>query len=485
MSTNHNRIKVADLEKNEQNKILTTNTNGELEFSDISNIKTESYNALDYIIPGKALDARQGKVLKDLIDDANELLTSDNVDLNTLQKLGDAIELVHNSLNTILVNDLSSGGTTKALTAEMGKLLQNTKVDKITGKSLLSDTEITRLATLSNYVHPANHPASIITQDTGNRFVSDTEKSSWNSKADLVSPTFIGIPTAPTAANGTNTSQLATTAFVTNAASVASNNYVLLSGNQTKRGILSFDNGPNPSLINGIQTNSGGNTFSIGAIFNATGGTAVSTTVSVGATGYKIETEGINGILINLKSLFTAGAGITINGVTGSYAMLYRGQNNGVDTYTVNKTGDIIANTFTGGATLTGIPTAPTAPIGTNTTQIATTAFVQNIARPYKAYTALLSQSGTNGPVAIVLENTLGGLPVWSRNSTGLYIATLSGVFTANKTTVSITGSFGGIVTNGARTSENECTITTVKSDTSAYTDGVIYGTTIEIRVYN
>ena len=32
--------------------------------------------------------------------------------------------------------------------------------------------------------------------------------------------------------------------------------------------------------------------------------------------------------------------------------------------------------------------------------------------RPYKVYTALLSQSGTDDPTAIVLENTLGGLPV-------------------------------------------------------------------------
>ncbi|SHL94721.1 hypothetical protein [Flavobacterium chilense] len=485
MDTNHNRIKVVDLEINEPNKILTTNNSGELEFNDINNIKIDSYNALDYIVSGKALDARQGKVLKDLIDDVNELLASDNVDLNTLQKLGDTIEVIRNSLNILLVNDLSTGGTTKALTAEMGKILQNSKVDKITGKSLLSDTEITRLGTLSNYVHPVNHPANIITQDSSNRFVSDTEKSSWNSKAEVISPTFTGVPAAPTAAAGTNTSQLATTAFVRNATSAASNNSVLLSGDQAKRGILSFDNGPNPSLINGIRTNSGANTFSIGAIFDAEGGTAVSTTVAIAATGYKIETEGFNGILINSKSIYPGSSGIKLNGATGSTAMLFKGQNNGIDTYTLNKTGDIVANTFTGGATLIGIPTAPTAPTGTNTSQIATTAFVQNIARPYKVYTALLSQSGTNAPIATVLENTLGGLPVWSRNSIGLYIANLSGVFTTNKTVFFITGSFGGIVTNGARTSENECTITTVKSDTSVYTDGVMYGTTIEIRVYN
>ena len=57
-----------------------------------------------------------------------------------------------------------------------------TKVDKVTGKSLLSDTEITRLATLSNYTHPTNHPPSIITQDASNRFVTDAEKTAWNAK---------------------------------------------------------------------------------------------------------------------------------------------------------------------------------------------------------------------------------------------------------------------------------------------------------------
>jgi hypothetical protein len=115
MSIDHNRIKVADLEKGAQNQILVTKTNGELEFSDIN-------NTLDCTVPGKVLDARQGKVLQD------------------------------------------------------------NKVDKVTGKSLLSDTEITRLGTLSNYTHPVNHPPSVITQDPNNRFVTDAEKATWNAK---------------------------------------------------------------------------------------------------------------------------------------------------------------------------------------------------------------------------------------------------------------------------------------------------------------
>lgn len=70
------------------------------------------------------LSAEQGKVLKTQIDNINTLLASDNVNLDNVQELVDAIETVQLSLSTILVNDLTTGGTTKALTAEMGKTLK-------------------------------------------------------------------------------------------------------------------------------------------------------------------------------------------------------------------------------------------------------------------------------------------------------------------------------------------------------------------------
>lgn len=52
----------------------------------------------------------------------------------------------------------------------------------------------------------------------------------------------------------------------------------------------------------------------------------------------------------------------------------------------------------------------------------------------YLVYTALLTQSGTSAPVATVLENTLGGTVVWTRESAALFYGTLSGAFTLNKT---------------------------------------------------
>lgn len=46
-----------------------------------------------------------------------------------------------------------------------------------------------------------------------------------------------------------------------------------------------------------------------------------------------------------------------------------------------------------------------------------------------KVYRALLTQSGTDAPVATVPENTLGGEVVWSRTDVGKYTGTLLGAF--------------------------------------------------------
>jgi hypothetical protein len=51
----------------------------------------------------------------------------------------------------------------------------------------------------------------------------------------------------------------------------------------------------------------------------------------------------------------------------------------------------------------------------------------------YKVYTALLTQEGTDAPVATVLENTLGDI-VWTRSMEGVYLGTLIGAFTTDKT---------------------------------------------------
>lgn len=142
--------------------------------------------------------------------------------------------------------------------------------------------------------------------------------------------------------------------------------------------------------------------------------------------------------------------------------------------------------------TFTGDPTAPTPTAGDNDTSIPTTAFVTGAiatSKPYKVYVALISQTGTSAPTVIVLENTLGGTPVWSRIGPGVYSGLLSGFFTANKTTVIFTKQYtvptGGtdIFTAVGCGSINSIDLST--ANTAGLVDGVLSKATIEVRVYN
>lgn len=90
-------------------------------------------NSVNDLITGGVnalLTAEQGKVLQTQIDGINTLISSDDVNLDTVQELVNAIKEVETSLESILVNDLTSGGVTKALTAEMGKHLNDIKADR-------------------------------------------------------------------------------------------------------------------------------------------------------------------------------------------------------------------------------------------------------------------------------------------------------------------------------------------------------------------
>ena len=110
--------------------------------------------------------------------------------------------------------------------------------------------------------------------------------------------------------------------------------------------------------------------------------------------------------------------------------------------------------------------------------------------RPYKVYTALLTQTGTDAPVATVLENTLGGDIVWSYYAEGVYNGELLGAFTINKTDIS----FGAYKSSGQSgdkidiyddegESEDSIKITQLTYDISAI-DGFT-NIRIEIRVYS
>jgi len=98
----------------------------------------------------------------------------------------------------------------------------------------------------------------------------------------------------------------------------------------------------------------------------------------------------------------------------------------------------------------------------------------------------LLSQSGTDAPTAIVLENTLGQVPTFGYNTIGNYNINVTGnIFTNNKTFVSITAGATNedMTLKASSLVSNSVSITRHSSGVPA--DGSITNASIEIRVYN
>lgn len=130
--------------------------NKKVNISDIVDNLTSAVN-------NKPLSANQGKVLKDLIDHINDVLSSGDTDLNTLQELANAIKLnksnIENKVNvTDIIDNLTSTEINKPLSAKQGKILDekiattNTSITNAinTAKGYTDD----EIAELSNVYQP-------------------------------------------------------------------------------------------------------------------------------------------------------------------------------------------------------------------------------------------------------------------------------------------------------------------------------------------
>lgn len=136
--------------------------------------------------------------------------------------------------------------------------------------------------------------------------------------------------------------------------------------------------------------------------------------------------------------------------------------------------------------TLTGQGTEDS-PLKVDTSRVATSYDLVSAAgggASYDVYTAILTQTGTSAPTAIVLENTLGGTVVWSYVSAGNYRATLSGVFTADKTIPMLLQNYNwdGMADNNMRWGTSSyCVLTIAAGDDFIAAGNEAF---VEIRVY-
>ena len=282
--------------------------------------------------------------------------------------------------------------------------------------------------------------------------------------APLASPTFTGVAAAPTATPGTNTTQLATTAFVQAAVTAGS-----VTSFNTRTGAVTLVatdlqiGGTGAFILDSPQFTGTPTAPTAGA---GTSTTQLATTAFV-ATSYAplaspaltgvptapTATAGTNNTQIAttafVQALVTASGVTTFNGRAGAVTLeatdlqvggtgafiLASPQFTGTPTSTTpaagNNSTDVATTAFVATSfaplaspALTGTPTAPTATAGTNTTQLATTAFVQ------------AAVGGYNLPEATT--STLGGVIVGS----GLSVT--SGTISAN--VLSVNGQTGAVV---------------------------------------
>lgn len=107
--------------------------------------------------------------------------------------------------------------------------------------------------------------------------------------------------------------------------------------------------------------------------------------------------------------------------------------------------------------------------------------------RPYKIYTAILSQTGTSNPVATVLENSTGATVTWTRGAIGQYVGTFSSaVLTTGKTIVSPIQLLPPYTNYAFTQQTGTSTVSITTTSTGVNTDALLSAVTsyIEIIVY-
>jgi hypothetical protein len=207
-----------------------------------------------------------------------------------------------------------------------GRVLFGTTTDDLTNIIQANGTISASPATLSNQV-------VVLSQISG--------------LAPLASPTFTGTPTAPTATAGTNTTQVATTAFVTSQT---------ITGDKV---FLTSTNG-----IVGKTSLSAQNTSNLGSaigITNSSTGIGISASNTGGGDAFNIGNSS-NGRGFIIRGTSTGTNIISDIGTTGT-GLNYVGQNNGTNTFTVDKLGVITATAHN----LSALNTAPASATATGT----------------------------------------------------------------------------------------------------------------------
>ena len=361
---------------------------------------------------------------------------------------------------------------TAALVAGLGLTKTGNEINIVTANStrLVINEDSIDLATVSQTNTSGANTTSFISGHTvdsyGRITATETSSVSFTGYATLASPTFTGTPTAPTAATDTNTTQVATTAFVVGQA------YAKLAS-PTFTGTVS---GITATMVGLGSVN---DTADTAKPVSTAQQTALDLKANLASPTFTGTVSGITKTMVGLGS---------VDNTADTAKPVSTAQQTALDLKA-----NLASPTFTGTVTipsgasisgfaplaspaLTGTPTAPTAAAATNTTQVATTEFVR------AEVAALVGTAGatldTLGELATALGNDA-ALSTTLTTSIGLKAPLASPTFTGTVTlpsgTVTSTMILDGTIANAdisttAAIDQGKIADTTINAQVASYT---------------
>ena len=108
-----------------------------------------------------------------------------------------------------------------------------------------------------------------------------------------------------------------------------------------------------------------------------------------------------------------------------------------------------------------------------------------NAGLSYNAYAALLSQTGTTAPVAVLLDNSLKKNPTWVYEAVGRYILTAVSVFPVGRTAIIPVSNMISTKVTGAWLDSSTIEIVATDLTTGLPANDHLSNTFVEVRVYS
>jgi hypothetical protein len=211
----------------------------------------------------------------------------------------------------------------------------------------------------------------------------------------LAGPAFTGVPTANTAAPGTNTTQIATCAFVAAALAAIST------------GVTSFNGRTGPVVLQGNDV-------------SAAGGALVASPTFTGVPAGPTANTGTSTTQLATTQFVAEAIAANISGVS-----TWNGRAGAVTMTLADVTG--VGGAPLASPALTGVPLAPTAGPGTNTTQVATCAFV---AAAIAAFPLVSSFNSRTGAVTLTTADITGAGGAQTLRTRTILTSSTSGTYT-------------------------------------------------------